>query len=136
MVRGPPYTREKEVIQPGEFVLVKRPTLASLDVPSRPHVLQVVRTSDQGVMILQGQDGARIEELQKNLAPCSLPVVDKKIYPERYFSGDTTYCRECGSRRKEECMVLCDRCQQAFHTFCLTPPLSEIPLGAWVCPYH
>ena len=51
MVCGPPYTREKEVIQPGEFVLVKRPTLASLDAPSRPHVLQVVRTSDKGVIV-------------------------------------------------------------------------------------
>ena len=79
----------------GDFVLVKRKPLASLDVPTDPHILYVVRKKSSGVVVLQGQDGARIEEQAKNVPPCSLPFIDKKIYPERYFSRDNTYCREC-----------------------------------------
>ena len=120
----------------GDFVLVKRPTLVSLNVPTRPHILQVVRLKESEVVVLQGQDGAQIEEQQRNVAPSSLPILDKKIYPERYFSGDKTSCRECGSKKNEEAMVLCDRCQHAFYTWCLTPLLPDIPLGAWVCPYR
>ena len=51
----------------GDFVLVKRPTVASLDVPTRPHILQVVRLKESGVVVLQGQDGVQIEEQHKNV---------------------------------------------------------------------
>lgn len=31
-------------------------------------------------------------------------------------------------------MLLCDGCDDSYHTFCLLPPLSEIPKGDWRCP--
>lgn len=31
-------------------------------------------------------------------------------------------------------MLLCDGCDDSYHTFCLIPPLSEIPKGDWRCP--
>ncbi|KAL1129625.1 hypothetical protein AAG570_012570 [Ranatra chinensis] len=31
-------------------------------------------------------------------------------------------------------MLLCDGCDDSFHTFCLMPPISEIPKGDWRCP--
>lgn len=31
-------------------------------------------------------------------------------------------------------MLLCDGCDDAFHTYCLVPPLSEVPKGDWRCP--
>jgi hypothetical protein len=31
-------------------------------------------------------------------------------------------------------MLLCDGCNLGFHTFCLTPPLDEVPDGLWLCP--
>lgn len=31
-------------------------------------------------------------------------------------------------------MLLCDGCDDSYHTFCLMPPLSEIPKGDWRCP--
>ena len=30
-------------------------------------------------------------------------------------------------------MILCDRCDNAFHPQCLNPPLQEIPDEDWVC---
>ena len=31
-------------------------------------------------------------------------------------------------------VLLCDACDGKYHTQCLTPPLSEVPAGAWFCP--
>ena len=31
-------------------------------------------------------------------------------------------------------MLLCDDCDEGFHTACLRPPLHLIPLGDWFCP--
>jgi hypothetical protein len=29
-------------------------------------------------------------------------------------------------------MLLCDGCDDSYHTFCLMPPLLEIPKGMWI----
>lgn len=47
---------------------------------------------------------------------------------------DLYYCHTCGRGDGEEYMLLCDGCDDAFHTYCLIPPLSEIPKGDWRCP--
>ena len=31
-------------------------------------------------------------------------------------------------------MLLCDGCDDSYHTFCLIPALKEIPKGDWRCP--
>ncbi|RLO00308.1 hypothetical protein DYB28_008498, partial [Aphanomyces astaci] len=44
-------------------------------------------------------------------------------------------CRIC--RHAQLCtdrLLLCDRCDGTFHTLCLRPPLSDIPVGEWYCP--
>jgi hypothetical protein len=43
-------------------------------------------------------------------------------------------CHMCGRGDVEEAMLLCDGCDDSYHTFCLTPPLNEIPKGDWRCP--
>ena len=43
-------------------------------------------------------------------------------------------CQNCGKGDSEEEMLLCDGCDESHHTFCLTPPLAEIPQGDWLCP--
>lgn len=43
-------------------------------------------------------------------------------------------CHNCGRGDIEESMLLCDGCDDSYHTFCLLPPLSEIPKGDWRCP--
>ena len=36
-------------------------------------------------------------------------------------------CQNCGKGDAEEQMLLCDGCDDSYHTFCLLPPLQEIP---------
>uniref|UniRef100_A0A1I8JG96 PHD-type domain-containing protein n=1 Tax=Macrostomum lignano TaxID=282301 RepID=A0A1I8JG96_9PLAT len=35
---------------------------------------------------------------------------------------------------REDQLLLCDGCDTAYHTDCLTPPLSRVPAGRWFCP--
>uniref|UniRef100_A0A7R9CXW3 [histone H3]-trimethyl-L-lysine(4) demethylase n=1 Tax=Timema poppense TaxID=170557 RepID=A0A7R9CXW3_TIMPO len=43
-------------------------------------------------------------------------------------------CQNCTRGDVEESMLLCDGCDDSYHTFCLVPPLTEIPRGDWRCP--
>ena len=90
------WDRPKTVIKEGDFVLVKRQVLGGLDVATNPHILRVLRLKESGVVVLQGQDGSCVEEQVKEMASCSLPIKDKKIYLERFFRGETLHCREYG----------------------------------------
>jgi chromodomain-helicase-DNA-binding protein 4 len=41
------------------------------------------------------------------------------------------YCRVC---KDDGELLYCDSCPSAYHTFCLNPPLTDIPDGDWKCP--
>ena len=43
-------------------------------------------------------------------------------------------CLVCDRGDDEAFMLLCDGCDDSYHTFCLYPPLKEIPKGEWRCP--
>uniref|UniRef100_A0A2M3ZG99 [histone H3]-trimethyl-L-lysine(4) demethylase n=1 Tax=Anopheles braziliensis TaxID=58242 RepID=A0A2M3ZG99_9DIPT len=43
-------------------------------------------------------------------------------------------CHMCNRGDVEESMLLCDGCDASYHTFCLMPPLHDIPKGDWRCP--
>ncbi|XP_062141947.1 lysine-specific demethylase 5 [Drosophila sulfurigaster albostrigata] len=43
-------------------------------------------------------------------------------------------CHICNRGDVEASMLLCDGCDDSYHTFCLLPPLSSIPKGEWLCP--
>uniref|UniRef100_A0A2S2PRQ6 RING-type E3 ubiquitin transferase n=1 Tax=Schizaphis graminum TaxID=13262 RepID=A0A2S2PRQ6_SCHGA len=44
-------------------------------------------------------------------------------------------CSICGGKHDEEKQIMCDECNEGFHTTCLSPPLTEIPKDDdWYCP--
>lgn len=45
-----------------------------------------------------------------------------------------SHCHACGSDGHASLLLCCEACPFVFHTFCLKPPLSEVPPGAWYCP--
>uniref|UniRef100_A0AAR2IQ94 [histone H3]-trimethyl-L-lysine(4) demethylase n=1 Tax=Pygocentrus nattereri TaxID=42514 RepID=A0AAR2IQ94_PYGNA len=47
---------------------------------------------------------------------------------------DSFVCRMCGRGDEDEKLLLCDGCDDNYHTFCLLPPLSDPPKGNWRCP--
>lgn len=49
-------------------------------------------------------------------------------------SSEEDHCRNCQTNSVKDRLLLCDRCDSAYHTFCLETPLSNIPGGEWFCP--
>ena len=49
---------------------------------------------------------------------------------------DCTVCEGCGRNADEAHLLLCDICDISFHTYCLDPPLQEVPLGGWKCKWY
>uniref|UniRef100_A0A3Q3KVN0 [histone H3]-trimethyl-L-lysine(4) demethylase n=1 Tax=Mastacembelus armatus TaxID=205130 RepID=A0A3Q3KVN0_9TELE len=47
---------------------------------------------------------------------------------------DLVVCLVCNSGGDEDRLLLCDGCDDSYHTFCLIPPLSDVPRGDWRCP--
>ncbi|UIZ23413.1 hypothetical protein KXD40_008000 [Peronospora effusa] len=42
-------------------------------------------------------------------------------------------CVVCGSSQNGDSILLCDGCDGEYHTYCLVPPLTEIPAGDFYC---
>eukprot|EP00871_Galdieria_phlegrea_P001369 jgi/Galph1/2232/GphlegSOOS_G874.1 len=65
----------------------------------------------------------------KELSPYSKAIAEGRS-PTKY----ETYCRVCRGTDQEDLLLLCDNCDDAFHTFCCSPPLETVPEGDWFCP--
>uniref|UniRef100_A0A4W3I5Q2 [histone H3]-trimethyl-L-lysine(4) demethylase n=1 Tax=Callorhinchus milii TaxID=7868 RepID=A0A4W3I5Q2_CALMI len=50
------------------------------------------------------------------------------------YSVDLYVCLVCGQGNEEDRLLLCDGCDDSYHTFCLLPPLNDVPKGDWRCP--
>ncbi|KHJ98149.1 PHD-finger [Oesophagostomum dentatum] len=51
----------------------------------------------------------------------------------RRVDGDFA-CGACKRSDNEDILLLCDNCDDAWHTTCLKPPLWFVPAGKWYCP--
>ncbi|XP_028910355.1 lysine-specific demethylase 5A isoform X2 [Ornithorhynchus anatinus] len=47
---------------------------------------------------------------------------------------DLYVCMFCSRGNEEDKLLLCDGCDDSYHTFCLIPPLPDVPKGDWRCP--
>mmetsp|Transcript_113825 Transcript_113825/g.367774 ORF Transcript_113825/g.367774 Transcript_113825/m.367774 type:complete len:277 (+) Transcript_113825:65-895(+) len=79
-----------------------------------------------------------MQALAQASAPHAQAVPKKRLkLPEEGggvpLEADVT-CETCGGGHDEALLLLCDGCDAAYHTFCLHPPLQEVPAGNWYCP--
>lgn len=54
-------------------------------------------------------------------------------FPEEGLGRTDQICEQCHSGAHEQLMLLCDRCDRGWHLYCLSPPLSTVPVGNWYC---
>lgn len=43
-------------------------------------------------------------------------------------------CAICQKDHRDDLLLICNGCQDTYHTFCLKPPLTAVPDGDWRCP--
>lgn len=80
---------------------------------------------------------AEISHLAMKLAAIFNRLMDDWVYSSanRYLvSGEEDHCRSCQTNHVKDRLLLCDRCDAAYHTFCLSTPLPKVPTGEWFCP--
>jgi hypothetical protein len=136
MIRSGEYKPSLVKFWPGQFVYVRRSNVVNtLQIPAYPQILRVVELRPGGVAILQGKCGSTIHQSIKNLAPCHLPGIDPTVDPTLARVSADHPCEVCRFPDREGEMLLCDNCNTGWHLDCLTPKLTTVPRGHWLCPY-
>lgn len=98
-----------------------------------------------GEMNLSKDKNAELRRLQMNTSLNKSPTkTSSSPYKQRRdvkmqanFEADPLskyICLNCNRGDVEEAMLLCDGCDDSYHTFCLIPPINDIPKGDWRCP--
>ena len=59
-------------------------------------------------------------QIAKNSKNIGMDVMVKEYYLEKF-------CETCKKFNDDENMLICDICEDTYHTYCLSPPLKEIP---------
>eukprot|EP00644_Phytophthora_capsici_P007468 jgi/Phyca11/112220/e_gw1.21.670.1 len=49
------------------------------------------------------------------------------------IAAEEDNCRNCQTIHAKDRLLLCDRCDAPYHTFCLKSPLPAIPKAEWFC---
>ncbi|XP_044751184.1 lysine-specific demethylase lid [Coccinella septempunctata] len=84
-------------------------------------------------------DSKELKRLQIHGAGPKMAGYNDKKKRSKNFNADFDplakyVCHNCSRGDSEEFMLLCDGCDDSYHTFCLMPPLSDVPKGDWRCP--
>uniref|UniRef100_A0A3B3S562 [histone H3]-trimethyl-L-lysine(4) demethylase n=1 Tax=Paramormyrops kingsleyae TaxID=1676925 RepID=A0A3B3S562_9TELE len=80
------------------------------------------------------EEGRTSEEEEERDEPCTKMTMRLRRNPSNVQLVDSFVCRMCGRGDEDEKLLLCDGCDDNYHTFCLLPPLGDPPKGAWRCP--
>uniref|UniRef100_A0A8D0ARF1 [histone H3]-trimethyl-L-lysine(4) demethylase n=1 Tax=Sander lucioperca TaxID=283035 RepID=A0A8D0ARF1_SANLU len=83
------------------------------------------------------QSGATLTvSARENKEPKGLKIfgTSPKMVGLEIVSIDLYLCLVCGRGDEEDRLLLCDGCDDSYHTFCLIPPLHDVPKGDWRCP--
>jgi hypothetical protein len=123
-------------LQPGTYIYTRRTVQDNkLQLVSRPGIYRVVTLNSNGVATLEGRCGGRFKANVSSLARCHLPFIDGVIDPTLAIPPADHPWQGCQRTDDDDQMLLCDACGSGWQTFCLGPPLPDIPDGDWICPH-
>ncbi|KAM3588026.1 uncharacterized protein V6R79_019360 [Siganus canaliculatus] len=100
-----------------------------------PKGLKIFGTSPKmvGLEIVSADDGFNKKQRHLKAQAFAIKMRPRKETLEVNFI-DLYLCLVCGRGDEEDRLLLCDGCDDSYHTFCLIPPLQDVPKGDWRCP--
>ncbi|KAM4664592.1 lysine-specific demethylase 5C isoform 2-T2 [Discoglossus pictus] len=105
------------------------------DIPECPPTLVV---KEEVGVDLRGELGDISAHVKRERSLSPEPCTKMTMRLRRSHSNtqfvESYVCRICSRGDDDERLLLCDGCDDNYHTFCLLPPLPEIPKGVWHCP--
>jgi hypothetical protein len=129
------YLPRLRKFSPGDYVYVRRSSSnCTLQIDARQAILRVVQMNEGGTVTLEGRCGTTITVNQAEVAPCHLPYIDGVVNPELATPPLQLGCEVCNFMDNDKYMLCCDSGGTGWHTYCLDPPMEDIPEGAWICP--
>jgi hypothetical protein len=61
------------------------------------------------------------------------PVTEEEEDPAEYAHAEHLACKVCRKGLPAKTLLLCDGCEDAYHTGCCSPELPGVPEGDWFC---
>uniref|UniRef100_A0AAQ4RYK8 [histone H3]-trimethyl-L-lysine(4) demethylase n=1 Tax=Gasterosteus aculeatus aculeatus TaxID=481459 RepID=A0AAQ4RYK8_GASAC len=128
---------EGDTMQTKEQLLPERRSrrLKSERENKEPKGLKIFGTSPKmvGLEIVSADDGLNKKQRHLKAQAFAIKMRPRKETLEVNFI-DLYLCLVCGRGDEEDRLLLCDGCDDSYHTFCLIPPLQDVPKGDWRCP--
>jgi hypothetical protein len=69
------------------------------------------------------------------LCTMHLLIVDGQMDPSLVVVLASLWCMLCEQVSRASTMLICDRCFWSWHMGCLMPPMEEVRVGKWFCPW-
>jgi hypothetical protein len=115
--------------------LLQETTLTTLDVTMGCVILCVQKVLPSTVLLLEGRDGQTGKDRVCNCVPCHFLIVDGQMDPSLVVVLASLWCMLCAQVSRAGTMLICDKCFWSWHMGCLMPPLEEVWVGKWFCPW-
>ncbi|XP_067110883.1 lysine-specific demethylase 5A isoform X2 [Osmerus mordax] len=124
-------TQNKDLPHPDPHPERRSRRLKSERENKEPKTLQLFSRHKVVELLPAGDDA--FNKRQRHLKAFAIKMQPRKQSLEVNFV-DLYMCLSCGRGDEEERLLLCDGCDDSYHTFCLIPPLQDVPRGDWRCP--
>jgi hypothetical protein len=133
-LRGQGYLPKVASFKPGDFVYLKHHSRgSSLVIKARPTILKVLSLGQNGAVVLQDRAGVEFRQHVSQLAHCHLPDIDGTVDRLLRREDLAAECVICGTAGDEERFLFCDSCNLGWHMYCCIPPISQVPMGPFIC---
>uniref|UniRef100_A0A674DD66 [histone H3]-trimethyl-L-lysine(4) demethylase n=1 Tax=Salmo trutta TaxID=8032 RepID=A0A674DD66_SALTR len=103
-----------------------------------PKTMQIFGSGPKmvGLEIVPADDGFNKKQRHLKAQAFAIKMRPRKETLEVNFIPqiDLYMCLMCERGNEEDRLLLCDGCDDSYHTFCLIPPLQDVPKGDWRCP--
>ncbi len=136
-IRGGGYSPRIRSFSVGDFVYLKTGNSDVFLAEKAPRIYRVVQVRNVGTLKLQGKCGGTFKAHTENCLPCHLGNIDPTLDIQLADIPAETACKVCGMTDGDASMLLCDKCNVGYHSYCLKPPMLQLPPEeqSWFCPH-